>query len=226
LLCFSKILFKDEYQRDVSVLNLAILISGRGSNMESILSAVLANKITNVKPCVVISNNPDASGLKVASEKFEIPVEVAKGNGAQGWPYDQRIFALLHQYGVTAEAGLVCLAGFMRVISPEFIRHYKMRIMNIHPALLPSFPGLHAQRQALKYGVKISGCTVHFVDEGIDSGPIILQRVVTVRDSDTEESLSSRILEQEHILYPESVKLFAEGKITVVGRRVFIHERT
>jgi phosphoribosylglycinamide formyltransferase-1 len=221
-----KILFKAEYQCGVSVLNLAILISGRGSNMESILSAVLANKIRNVKPSVVISSNPDASGLKVASEKFEVPVEVAKSNGAKGWTYDQRIFASLCEYGVTPEAGLVCLAGFMRVISPEFVRNYKMRIMNIHPSLLPSFPGLHAQRQALKYGVKISGCTVHFVDEGIDSGPIILQRVVTVLDSDTEESLSSRILEQEHILYPQSVKLFAEGKVEVVGRKVFIHERT
>jgi phosphoribosylglycinamide formyltransferase 1 len=128
----------------------------------------------------------------------------------------------LHQHGVTPQLGLVCLAGFMRIISPEFVRRYKMRIMNIHPALLPAFPGLHAQKQALDYGVKITGCTVHFVDEGMDSGPIILQKALPVLQGDNEESLSARILEQEHDLYPEAVRLFCEGRIKIEGRRVSI----
>jgi phosphoribosylglycinamide formyltransferase-1 len=114
----------------------------------------------------------------------------------------------------------VCLAGFMRIISPEFVRHYRMRIMNIHPALLPSFPGLHAQKQALNYGVKVTGCTVHFVDEGVDSGPVILQKAVPVMDGDDEETLSARILEHEHELYPQAIRMFCEGRIKIEGRRV------
>jgi phosphoribosylglycinamide formyltransferase-1 len=132
------------------------------------------------------------------------------------------VVAALQEYGVTPQSGLVCLAGFMRIISPEFVRLYKMRILNIHPALLPSFPGLHAQKQALDYGVKVSGCSVHFVEEGVDSGPVILQNAVPVMDSDDEETLSARILEQEHQLYPEAVRLFAEGRIKVQGRRVLV----
>jgi phosphoribosylglycinamide formyltransferase-1 len=129
---------------------------------------------------------------------------------------------VLHDHGVTPQSGLVCLAGFMRIMSPEFVRQYRMRIMNIHPALLPAFPGLHAQKQALDYGVKVTGCTVHFVDEGIDSGPIILQKAVQVNEVDDEESLSARILEQEHELYPEAVRMFCEGRIKIEGRRVSI----
>jgi len=129
---------------------------------------------------------------------------------------------VLSQYSVTSEDCLICLAGFMRLISPEFVRKYKMRIFNIHPSLLPSFPGLHAQRQAIEYGVKVSGCTVHFVEEGLDSGPILLQRAVSVLDSDTEESLSARILEQEHILYPKAIRLFCEGKIRFNGRKLLV----
>jgi phosphoribosylglycinamide formyltransferase-1 len=129
---------------------------------------------------------------------------------------------MLIEYGVTPQSGLVCLAGFMRIVSPEFVRQYRMRIMNIHPALLPAFPGLHAQKQALDYGVKVSGCTVHFVDEGIDSGPVILQKAVPVIEGDNEESLSARILEQEHELYPKAVELFCEGRIKIQGRRVSI----
>lgn len=117
---------------------------------------------------------------------------------------------------------MVCLAGFMRIISPEFVRHYKMRILNIHPALLPSFPGLHAQKQAVDHGVKVSGCSVHFVDEGVDSGPIILQKTVPVMDGDTEQTLAARILEKEHEAYPEAVKLFAQGQLKVEGRKVRI----
>lgn len=190
--------------------------------MKAILSEIKAGKIKNVRPSVVISNNPDASGLRVASETFRIPIKVVLSNSTKGWDYDQRIVSVLNEHEVTPKSGLVCLAGFMRIISPEFVRLYKHRIMNIHPGLLPSFPGLHAQKQAIEYGVKVAGCTVHFVDEGVDSGPIILQKAVGVLDSDSEETLSSRILREEHKLYPLSVKLFVEGKIEVKGRKVFI----
>ena len=190
--------------------------------MKAILSEIKAGKIKNVRPSVVISNNPDASGLRVASETFRIPIKVVLSNATKGWDYDQRIVSVLNEHEVTPKSGLVCLAGFMRIISPEFVRLYKHRIMNIHPGLLPSFPGLHAQKQAIQYGVKVAGCTVHFVDEGVDSGPIILQKAVGVLDSDSEETLSSRILREEHKLYPLSVKLFVEGKIEVKGRKVFI----
>lgn len=206
----------------VAVVNLGILISGRGSNMNAILAAIKSGRIKNAKPCVVISNKPDAAGLKIASEKYGIPTKVILPNGLKGWDYDQKMVAALQEYGVTPQSGLVCLAGFMRIISPEFVRLYKMRILNIHPALLPSFPGLHAQKQALDYSVKVSGCSVHFVDEGVDSGPVILQKAVPVMDSDDEETLSARILEQEHQLYPEAVRLFAEGRIKVQGRRVLV----
>ena len=190
--------------------------------MKAILSAVKAGKIKNVKPSVVISNNPNAPGLRVASERFKIPIKVVISNATKGWDYDQRIVSVLSEHGVTPESGLICLAGFMRIISPEFVRLYKRKIMNIHPGLLPSFAGLHAQKQAIEYGVKVAGCTVHFVDEGVDSGPIILQKAVDVFDWDSEETLSSRILKQEHKLYPRTVKLFVEGKIEVKGRKVFI----
>src|SRR5690606_29356265 len=195
---------------------------GRGSNMDAILAAVKSGKIRNAQPSVVISNKPDAAGLKIASEKYQVPTKVIPPEGLKGWDYDHKIVAALKEHGVTPESGLVCLAGFMRIISPEFVRQYRMRIINIHPALLPSFPGLHAQKQALDAGVKITGCTVHFVDEGVDSGPIILQRAVPVMDNDTEDTLSARILEQEHQLYPEAVRLFCEGKLKVQGRKVLI----
>jgi len=190
--------------------------------MDAILAAVKSGKIKNVKPCVVISNKPDAAGLKIASDKYGVPTKVIPADGLKGWDYDQKIVAALQQHGVTPESGLVCLAGFMRIISPEFVRQYKMKIINIHPALLPSFPGLHAQRQALDYGARVTGCTVHFVDEGVDSGPVILQKAVPVMDGDDEEKLSARILEQEHQLYPEAVRLFGEGRIRVQGRRVSV----
>jgi phosphoribosylglycinamide formyltransferase 1 len=202
------------------LINLAMLISGRGSNMDAILAAIKSGRIRNTKPCVVISNKVGIEGLKIASEKYGISIEVIPSNGLKGWHYDQKVVTMLAKYGVTPQSGLVCLAGFMRIISPEFVRQYRMRIMNIHPALLPAFPGLHAQKQALDYGVKISGCTVHFVDESIDSGPVILQKAVPVMEEDSEESLSARILEQEHELYPRAVELFCEGRIKVQGRRV------
>jgi phosphoribosylglycinamide formyltransferase 1 len=202
--------------------NLAILISGRGSNMEAILGAIASEKIKNVVPRVVISNKFTAAGLRTASEEFGIPTKVIPDAGLEGWNYDRHVEEVLSQYSVTSEDCLICLAGFMRIISPEFVRKYKMRIFNIHPSLLPSFPGLHAQRQAIEYGVKVSGCTVHFVEEGLDSGPILLQRAVSVLDSDTEESLSARILEQEHILYPKAIRLFCEGKIRFNGRKLLV----
>jgi phosphoribosylglycinamide formyltransferase-1 len=202
------------------LVNLGILISGRGSNMDAILAAVKAGRIPEVRPRIVISSKPGAAGLKTASEKYGVPTRVIQPDGLKGWDYDRKLVAALEEVGVTPKDSLVCLAGFMRIISPEFVRHYRMRILNIHPALLPSFPGLHAQKQAVEYGVKVSGCTVHFVDDGVDSGPVILQRTVPVMEGDTEETLSARILEQEHQAYPEAVRLFAQGRLKVEGRRV------
>lgn len=190
--------------------------------MDAILAAIKSGYIKNVKPSIVISNNAEAAGLKMASEKYGVATRVVPANGQKGWDYDKKIVAVLQEFDVEPQNGLVCLAGFMRIISPEFVRLYKTRIINIHPALLPSFPGLHAQQQAVQYGVKVSGCTVHFVDEGVDSGPVILQKPVAVLDDDTEETLSARILEKEHVAYPEAVKLFAEGRIKTNGRKTII----
>ena len=202
--------------------NLAILISGRGSNMEAILKSVKKKKIP-INPAVVISNKPDAAGLKIA-KKLGVKTEVVDSSEYKGkrWEYDKQVISVLQKYGVTPKNGLICLAGFMRIISPQFIRKYKNRIMNIHPALLPSFPGLHAQEQAIKYGAKFSGCTVHFADEGVDTGPLIIQVIVKVKNNDTEKTLSKRILEKEHQIYPEAVRLFAEKKIKVSGKRTII----
>jgi len=190
--------------------------------MESILKAIKKQKIP-INPAVVISNNPDAIGLKIA-QRMGVKTEVVESKGFTGsrWDYDKKIIQVLSRHGVTEKNGLVCLAGFMRIISPEFIRKYKNRMLNIHPAILPSFPGLHAQRQAVEYGAKYSGCTVHFVDEGVDTGPIIVQAVVKVKDNDTEETLSKKILAKEHKIYPQAVKLFAEGKIKISGRKTKI----
>jgi len=204
------------------MINLGILISGRGSNMESILKSIKKGKVP-IKPAVVISNKPDAKGIKIA-QRLGVKTEIIESDGVKGgsWDYDGKIVSVLEKYGVTPRNGLVCLAGFMRILSLEFIRHFKGRIMNIHPAILPSFPGLHSQKQAVDYGVKYSGCTVHFVDEGVDTGPIILQSIVKVKASDTEKSLSEKILAKEHKIYPKAVKLFAEKRIKVKGRRIVI----
>lgn len=202
------------------MINLGILISGRGSNMESILNFLKENNIADICPKIVISSKTEAEGLKKAS-KFGVPTRVVSNN-SKGWDYDSEIINILQEYDVNPENGLVCLAGYMRLLSPEFVRKYKMHIMNIHPSLLPSFPGLNSQKKALDYGVKITGCTVHFVDEGLDSGPVIAQKHVTVLDSDTFETLSERILVQEHILYPYCVKLFSEKRLLVEGRRVIV----
>ena len=204
------------------LLKLAILISGRGSNMQAILNAVKKQGIP-INPVVVISNKPTAGGLRIA-KKYGVKTEIVESKGFQGsrWEYDQKMIDILSKYGITPKNCLICLAGFMRILSPKFIKKFKNRILNIHPAILPSFPGLDAQKRAVDSGVKYSGCTVHFVDEGVDTGPILVQKVVKVKSDDTEETLAKRILSKEHKAYPEAVKLIAENKISVVGRRVKI----
>ena len=190
--------------------------------MESILKAIKKKKIP-INPAIVISNKHNAKGLKIA-EKLGVKIEVVESKGFKGSraEYDKEIITILTKYGVTPKNGLVCLAGFMRIISPEFVKKYKNRIINIHPALLPAFPGLNSQKQALEYGSKISGCSVHFVDSGMDTGPVIIQTIVKVNEKDTEESLSKRILKEEHRIYPEAVNLFARNKIRVSGRMTVI----
>lgn len=190
--------------------------------MESILKAIKKKKIP-IKPAVVISNKRDAKGLKIA-EKLGVQIEVIESKGFKGTraEYDKKIIAVLTKHRVTPRKGLVCLAGFMRIISPEFVKKYKNRIINIHPALLPAFPGLNSQKQALEYGAKVSGCSVHFVDAGMDTGPVIIQAVVKINEKDSVESLSKRILNEEHRIYPEAVNLFARKKIRVSGRRTII----
>jgi phosphoribosylglycinamide formyltransferase-1 len=190
--------------------------------MESILKSIKKKKIP-IKPAVVISNKKDAKGLKIA-KKFGVETVVIESKDFKGnrWEFDQKIITVLKKHGVTQKNGLICLAGFMRVISPEFVKKYKNRMLNIHPAILPAFPGLDAQKKAINHGAKFSGCTVHFVDEGVDSGPIILQAIVPVKNTDTEETLSKRILIQEHKIYPKAVDLFARGKIRISGKKTII----
>ena len=188
--------------------------------MKSILSAVQKQNIP-IKPTIVISNKPSANGLKIA-RKLNVQTEIVESKGFQGtrWEYDQKIIHILSKYGVTPKNSLICLAGFMRILSPEFIKKFKNRILNIHPSILPAFPGLDAQRQALESGASHSGCTVHFVDEGVDTGPIIVQEIVKIKNDDTDETLSKRILTKEHKAYVKAVKLIAEKKIKVVRRNV------
>jgi len=202
------------------LLNLAILISGRGSNMKTILEAVKKQKIPII-PTVVISNKLEARGLKIA-RNLGVETEVVESKGFQGsrWEYDQKIIQILNKYKITPKNSLICLAGFMRILSPEFIKKFKNQILNIHPSILPAFPGLDAQKQAIESGVSHSGCTVHFVDEGVDTGPIIVQETVKIQNDDTEETLSKKILVKEHKAYVKAVKLIAEKKIKVVGRNV------
>jgi len=190
--------------------------------MESILKSIKRKKIP-INPAVVISNKSNAKGLKIA-KKLGINIEIIESKGFKGsrWQYDKKVIAALRKHGVTPRNGLVCLAGFMRIISPEFIKKYKNRIINIHPALLPAFPGLDSQKHALEHGAKYSGCTVHFVDTGMDTGPIIIQAVVKIMEKDSVESLSKRILKEEHRIYPEAVNLFARKKIKISGRRTII----
>lgn len=198
-------------------LRLGVLASGRGSNLQSIMDAAAAGKI-NAEVAVVISDNEGAFALERA-RKAGIPAEFVNPkefSAKEG--YEGAVVELLKRYGV----GLVCLAGYMRLVGKVMLEAFPNRVMNIHPALLPAFPGLHGQEQAWAYGVKFSGCTVHFVDEGMDTGPIITQAVVPVLDDDTADTLAARILEQEHRIYPEAVGLFADGRLKITGRKVSI----
>jgi phosphoribosylglycinamide formyltransferase-1 len=190
--------------------------------MESILKSIKTKKIP-INPAVVISNNSDAKGLKIA-KKLGVNIEVIESKNFKGnrTEYDKKIMNILAKYGVTPKNGLVCLAGFMKIISSGFVKKYKNKIINIHPALLPAFPGLNSQKQALDYGAKYSGCTVHFVDSGMDTGPVIIQAVVEIKEKDTEKLLSKKILKEEHRIYPEAVNLFARKKIKVLGRKTHI----
>lgn len=193
---------------------LGILISGRGSNFEAIADSVASGKI-EAEIAVVISNRADARGLEIARERgFNAVCLPSKGLDRE--VYDRMLLAELAKY----EVELVCLAGFMRLLSATFIRQYPTAILNIHPSLLPAFPGLDAQHQALDHGVRITGCTVHFVDEDLDAGPIVLQAAIAVRDDDTVDSLSARILEAEHRVYPEAIKIVLARNYRIVGRRV------
>lgn len=215
---------KDHLVKNI-MLKMAILISGRGSNMNAILSSHAQSELKNIEPSVVISDKKEAPGLKIAKEKFGIATEVILSNGKKGWEYDQEIDSVLKNYGVYPSNGIICLAGYMRILSTEFVRKYKLRILNVHPSLLPSFKGLHAQKQAFDYGAKISGCTVHFIDDDVDTGPIIIQECVPIYESDTEEDLSNRILQLEHKLYPLAIKLFSDGKLKLDGRKVHLLEK-
>ena len=190
--------------------------------MESILKAIKKQKIP-INPAIVISNKSNAKGLAIA-KKMGVQTAVIDSSKYKGkrLQFDKEIIATLRKYNVTPTNGLVCLAGFMRIISPHFIKEYKNKILNIHPALLPAFPGLDAQKQAMEFGAKYSGCTVHFVDEGVDTGPIIIQEIVKIENKDTEKTLTKKILTKEHEIYPKAVELFAKKKLSIKGRRVRI----
>lgn len=196
---------------------LGILLSGRGSNFLAIHRAIADGRIEDTEIAVVISNKPEAGGLE-AARSLGLPAEAIPQEGkgpAAREAHDARMIAALTDYGVD----LVCLAGYMRIVTPAFVEAFPNRILNIHPSLLPAFPGLDAQHQALEYGAKVAGCTVHFVDEAVDHGVIVLQKTVPVLDDDTPERLSARILEQEHVAYPEAIAQVLSGKYHVVGRR-------
>jgi len=199
------------------LLNIGVLVSGSGSNLQSILDACAAGKMKARVACV-ISNKADAFGLERA-RLAGIPALHLDHRAYSGREsYDEALVATLREFDVA----LVALAGFMRIITPVLLEAFPMAVMNIHPALLPAFPGLHAQRQALEYGAKVAGCTVHFVDPGTDTGPIIIQAAVPVAEDDTEHTLSARIQKEEHRIYPEAIRLFAEGRLDLNGRRVAV----
>jgi phosphoribosylglycinamide formyltransferase-1 len=195
--------------------NLGILLSGRGSNFEAIANNIAAGKIPDARIAVVISNKPEAGGLE-AAKRLGLTALGIPSKGKPREEHDREVVAALQKHNVD----LVCLAGYMRLLSPWFVQQFPRRILNIHPSLLPAFPGLEAQEQAFAYGVKVSGCTVHLVDEELDHGAIVLQKAVPVLDTDDEHTLSARILEQEHIAYSEAIQIVLEGKYEVVGRRL------
>jgi phosphoribosylglycinamide formyltransferase 1 len=202
---------------------IGVLLSGRGSNFEALAESVTTGRIPNAEIAIVISNQPNAPGLQKA-EVRGIPARLIPSKGLQREAYDRQVTAVLQEHKVD----LICLAGYMRLLSPYFVAAFPQKILNIHPSLLPSFPGLEAQKQALEHGVKFAGCTVHFVDENLDAGPIILQAVVPVLDGDDEHALSERILKEEHRIYSEAVRIVLEGRYKIEGRRVLLSgaERT
>jgi phosphoribosylglycinamide formyltransferase-1 len=194
--------------------NLGVLLSGRGSNFEAIARNVTSGEIRNARIAIVISNRSDAGGLATA-KRFGIQTALIPSKGKTREDHDREVVDELKKHKVD----LICLAGYMRLLSPWFVKQFPHQILNIHPSLLPAFPGLEAQQQAFAYGVKVAGCTVHFVDEELDHGPIIVQKSVPVLDSDDEHTLAARILEQEHIAYSEAINLVLEGKCKIVGRK-------
>jgi len=203
-----------------SMKSLGILLSGRGSNFVAIADSIDAGRIADARIGVVISNQADAPGTATARQRG-LSALVIPSKGKRREEHDQEIVAALKQHNVD----LVCLAGYMRLLSPWFVQQFPRRILNIHPSLLPAFPGLEAQDQAFAYGVKVSGCTVHFVDEELDHGAILVQKTVPVLDADNERTLAARILEQEHIAYAEAINLVLSGKFEIIGRRLKISSR-
>jgi len=195
--------------------NIGILLSGRGSNFVAIADNIDAGCIPGARIAVVISNRPDAPGIEIARQRG-LDARVIPSKGKQREEHDREVVAALKEKRVE----LVCLAGYMRLLSAWFVQQFPNRVLNIHPALLPSFPGLEAQKQAFEYGVKVSGCTVHFVDEQLDHGAIIVQKAVPVYDGDDEHALADRILEQEHIAYSEAIRIVLEGNYEIAGRRM------
>ena len=194
---------------------IGVLLSGHGSNFVALADSVDAARIPNAEIALVLSNREGAPGIERAKERG-IPTRVISSKGLEREAYDRQVVAALQE----AKVDLICLAGYMRLLSPYFVAAFPNRILNIHPSLLPSFPGLESQRQALEYGVKFAGCTVHFVDENLDAGPIVLQAVVEVKDDDTDATLSERILKEEHRIYTEAVKIILQGNFKISGRRV------
>lgn len=196
---------------------IGVLLSGRGSNFEALADSIAAGRIPNAEIAIVISNREGAPGIERARARG-LDARAIPSKGLEREEYDRLVVAALEEKKVD----LICMAGYMRLISPYFVAKYRSRILNIHPALLPAFPGLEAQRQALEHGVKFSGCTVHFVDEHLDAGPIIAQAVVRVEDNDTPETLAVKILREEHRIYTEAVKIVLEGRFRMEGRRVLV----
>jgi len=195
--------------------NLGILLSGRGSNFVAIADSVAAKKIPDARIAIVISNRADAPGIEIARQRG-LPTLVIPSKRKPREEHDRAVVSALQEKKVD----LICLAGYMRLLSPWFVQRFPLKIVNIHPSLLPAFPGLEAQEQAFAFGVKVTGCTVHFVDEELDHGAIIVQKTVAVLNSDDERTLSARILEQEHIAYTEAIRIVLEGKFKIVGRRM------
>jgi len=200
---------------------IGVLASGRGSNLEAVLDAVDNHYLTKCEVKIVISNRPNAQALDVAKKHHVETITLDdKGVSKKNWDYDLRTIAVLQSLGVAPKTGLIVLAGYLRILSEQFVDLYPRRIINVHPALLPSCPALEAQKQALDHGAKVTGCTLHFVDREVDHGPIILQAPVAIRDDDTVESLSGRILREEHRILPEALRLLSEDQLKLEGRRV------